>query len=332
MGGVAPSLKIPKRFLKRVVVALICVAAGIAATAYFGYRRISPLTELAVSPKAGQEAMIVEHVHQSATREGRTEWSLDAATAQYRLNEKKVLLTDIAVTFFTRDDQKVYLTARHGTLMTDSHDMEAHDEVVVFNDAYRLETEKMIYSHASRMITSDVPVKINGQAGELLGDSLAVDLKVNRLAMRGHVRGTLASQDTQKPVRIQSEQLVAEMATDTAEFSGAVDVAGDGYAITADRLTIHFQPGAAGQQRLAGALSSKEISRMTTRGQVRIQSGTLTANAEQADYEPASGQAWLGPEDGRPRIEAYRTGGRGGAGRGPAASRVKVTLLPAPER
>ena len=213
-----------------------------------------------------------------------------------------------------------------------TRDMEAHDEVVVFNDAYRLETEKMIYSHASRMITSDVPVKINGQAGELLGDSLAVDLKVNRLAMRGHVRGTLASQDTQKPVRIRSEQLVAEMATDTAEFSGAVDVAGDGYAITADRLTIHFQPGAAGQQRLAGALSSKEISRMTTRGRVRIQSGTLTASAEQADYEPASGRGWLGAEDESPPAEVARPGAGTTGGRRPAAQRVRVTLLATPPR
>lgn len=326
------SFNIPKRFVKRVVAALLCVTAGIAAAAYFGYRRLSPLPELAVSSRTDQEAMVVERVHQSATREGRTEWSLDAAMAQYRLNEKRVLLTDMAVTFFTRDDQKVYLTARHGTLMTDSHDMEAHEEVVVFNDTYRLETEKMNYSHASRTITSDAPVKINGQAGELLADALMVDLKVNRLVMQGHVHGTLASPETRKPVRIQSEQLVAETATDTAEFSGAVEVEGDGYAITADRLTIRFQPGAAGPHRLAGPLSSKEISRMTTRGQVRIRSGALTASAAQADYEPPSGQAWLGPEDGRTRIEAYRMDGRGGAGRGPADARVKVTLLPAPER
>lgn len=328
-----PSLTIPKRFPKRVVVAFLCVAVGIAAAAYFGYRRLSPLPELAVSSKTGpQEAMVVERVHQSAVREGRTEWSLDAATAQYRLNEKKVLLTDMAVTFFTRDDQKVYLTARHGTLMTDSHDMEAHEEVVVFNDAYRLETERMFYAHASRMITSDAPVKINGQAGELSGDAMAVDLKANRLVLKGHVHGTLASQAPQQPVRIQSDRLVAETATDTAEFSGAVDVEGDGYAVAADRLTIHFQPGAAGQDRLAGAFSSKDIERMTARGRVRIQSGTLAAGAEQADYEPASGQAWLGPADGRPRLEAYRTEGRAGAAHGPAAPRVRVTLAPASER
>jgi LPS export ABC transporter protein LptC len=190
------SLPIFRRFWKRIVLAAFFVAAGIAATVYFGYRQLSPLPELAVPGNTGLEAVVVERVHQSATRDGRTEWSLDAATGQYRLSEKKVLLTDLFVTFFTRDDQKVYLTARHGTVMTDSHDMEAHGNVVIYNDAYRLETEKMTYSHGSRVIASDGPVKINGQAGDLTADSLTMDLNANRLVMRGHVRGTLLSSRT----------------------------------------------------------------------------------------------------------------------------------------
>lgn len=190
------SRRIPKWFRKRIVLGLCLVAAGIAALAYLGYRRLSPLPQLAAPSRGGMEAMVVERVHQSATRDGRTEWSLDAATAQYRLSEKKVLLTDLYVTFFTRDDQKVYLTARHGTVMTDSHDMEARENVVVYNDAYRLEAEKMAYSHASRLITSDVPVKITGQAGDLAADSLRLDLNTNRLVMRGHVHGTLVSTET----------------------------------------------------------------------------------------------------------------------------------------
>jgi LPS export ABC transporter protein LptC len=112
------------------------------------------------------------------------------------LSEKKVLLTDLHVTFFTRDDQKVYLTARRGTVMTDSHDMEAQENVVIYNDTYRLEAEKMAYSHASRLIASDDPVKITGQAGDLAADSLRLDLNTNRLVMRGHVHGTLVSTET----------------------------------------------------------------------------------------------------------------------------------------
>jgi LPS export ABC transporter protein LptC len=185
-----------RQLLKRIVLAAVLVAAGIAAAVYLAYRQLAPIPELAVLPKAGLEEMVVEGVHQSATREGRTEWSLDAASAQYRLPEKKALLNDLSVTFFTRDEQKVYLTARQGTVMTDTHDMEAHGNVVIYNDLYRLETETISYAHGPRMITSDVPVKIIGPAGELLADSFAMDLNANRLVMKGHVQGILAARQT----------------------------------------------------------------------------------------------------------------------------------------
>lgn len=189
------SLRTSPRFVKRVLWAVLLVAAGIATAAYFGHRRLTSLPDEALAPKAGVEAMVVERVHQSATREGRTEWSLDAATGRYHLSEKKVLLTDLAVTFFTRDDRKAYLTARRGVLWTDSHDMEAHGDVVIHNEAYRLETDRIAYSHGQRVISSDSPVKITGQAGDLMADSLKLDLNTNRLVMKGHVHGTLAARE-----------------------------------------------------------------------------------------------------------------------------------------
>jgi len=186
-----------RRLWRRVLWGILFVAAGTAAAAYFGYRRLAPLPEAELALKAGVEAMVVERVHQSATREGRTVWSLDAATAQYQLSEKKVLLTELAVTFFSRDDRKAYLTARNGAVWTESHDMEAHGDVVIRNDAYRVETEKIVYAHDPRIISADGPVKVTGQAGDLLADSLMLDLNTNRLVMRGHVRGTLAAGEAQ---------------------------------------------------------------------------------------------------------------------------------------
>jgi lipopolysaccharide assembly outer membrane protein LptD (OstA) len=137
----------------------------------------------------------------------------------------------------------------------------------------------------------------------------------------------------QHPVHIQSERLEAEMDADTVDFSGAVRVDGDGYTITADRLTIQFQQGSIDRNRLAGTVSAKEISRMTARGRVRIQADTLTADAEQAVYEPDTGRVWLDPA---PAAEVSPAGGRAAAPRGPSvqapgrppAMRVRVTLLP----
>jgi LPS export ABC transporter protein LptC len=186
-------LRTTRRWLTHTMLAVIIIAAATAGVVYVVRQRLISMVEPEAIPKTGSEAMVAERIHQSATRDGRTEWSLDAASGQYLLPEKKVLLKDLFVTFFTQDGQKVYLTARNGTVKTDSHDMEAHDDVVVYNDLYRLETERMNYAQGSRLITSDTPVKITGQAGEIMADSLAVDLKTNRLVMKGNVRGILAS-------------------------------------------------------------------------------------------------------------------------------------------
>jgi lipopolysaccharide assembly outer membrane protein LptD (OstA) len=123
------------------------------------------------------------------------------------------------------------------------------------------------------------------------------------------------------------------MDADTVEFIGAVRMDGDGYTITADRLTIQFQPGSIDRNRIAGTVSAQEISRMTARGRVRIQTDTLTAEAEQAVYEPDTGRFWLDPAAA---AEVSPAGGRTAAPRGssvqapgrPPDWRVRVTLLP----
>jgi LPS export ABC transporter protein LptC len=180
---------------KRAAAAGIILVSALAAAVYFGYQRLTSVVMPELSASAAPQAMVVERIHQSATRDGRTEWTLDAAAAQYLLADKKVLLTDLFVTFFTQEGQKVYLTARRGTVMTDSHDMEAHDDVVVYNELYRLNAERMTYAQSLRVITCDTPVKITGQAGEILADGLTMDLNTNRLVMKGHVHGTLVSRD-----------------------------------------------------------------------------------------------------------------------------------------
>jgi hypothetical protein len=139
-------------------------------------------------------------------------------------------------------------------------------------------------------------------------------------------------------VRIQSEQLVAEMQADTAEFSGAVRVDGDGYTVTADVLTIQFRPGTVSRHQSAGTIPAGEISRLTARGQVRIRAEALSASAAQAVYEPDSGRLWLLTAEDSPAGQIRPEGSRAGAAgprkegqtaRPASVSRVQVMLLPA---
>ena len=76
-------------------------------------------------------------------------------------------------------------------MLTDSHDMDASEDVVIWNDTHRLETESIRYRYAERLIESQSPVKVTTQTGELTADALGANLKTNRMAFSGHVQGFL---------------------------------------------------------------------------------------------------------------------------------------------
>ena len=187
-----PLSPMARRRLKRAALTAMVLSAIIAAAALVRQRLIS-VAQPEEGLKTGSDALVVERIHQTSTRDGRTEWSLEAASAQYLMPEKKIMLKDLSVTFFGQDGQQVFLRSRSGTVQTDSHDMEARDDVEIHNDLYRLETEQIQYAHGARMITSESPVKLTGPAGDIMADSLSVDLKSNRLVLKGHVHGTLVA-------------------------------------------------------------------------------------------------------------------------------------------
>jgi len=182
-----------RRRLKRAALTAMVLSAIIAAAVALVRQRLISVAQPGEGLKTGSDALVVERIHQTSTRDGRTEWSLEAASAQYLMPEKKIMLKDLSVTFFGQDGQQVFLRSRSGTVQTDSHDMEASDDVEIHNDLYRLETEQIQYAHGARMITSETPVKLTGPAGDSMADSLSVDLKSNRLVLKGHVHGTLVA-------------------------------------------------------------------------------------------------------------------------------------------
>jgi LPS export ABC transporter protein LptC len=184
------------RLLRRVLPITTAVVLAIAALAYLGYQRLTQITteQPGATAPAGL-SMTLDRIHQTATRDGRTEWSLDAQSAVYLQDDKKVLLKDLSVTFFLKDGQSAVLTAQQGEVATDSNDMQASGSVVIQNERYRMETEAISYAHDSRQVESHSAVKITGQEGQITADGLTFDLNSNRLTLKGHVQGTLVKAD-----------------------------------------------------------------------------------------------------------------------------------------
>ncbi|UCD33525.1 MAG: LPS export ABC transporter periplasmic protein LptC [Desulfobacterales bacterium] len=159
-----------------------------------GYRYLSPnKKEKNIVSNFEDKALIsIGKVHHTATRNGITEWRLDAASMNFFAEKKQSLFQDLSVTFYLKDRTEVYLTADQGVLKTGSNDMSVRGNVVVDNGFYQLKTENLHYYHDKHIITSKAPVKITGDSLFLAADAMFLDLNTTATVFQGHVKGILS--------------------------------------------------------------------------------------------------------------------------------------------
>ena len=173
---------------------VILLAVGTIVSIFIGYRQVSNAPErLLASIKEGANLSLGK-IRQTATRDGRTEWRLEADSANYREAENKVDLINLSVIYFLEDHREVYLEADRGILITDTNDIEFIGNVMIRNEAYQMKTEHLNYEHGRRIITCDKSIRIWGQDGELTAASAKYDLKADKITLMGNVVATV-SQD-----------------------------------------------------------------------------------------------------------------------------------------
>lgn len=178
--------------LKLILLSIILVALGVTLTVFVSYRRILEKEKNIVSGTQSKANISISKVHQTATRNGIKEWSLDATSVNYIAKKNQAIFQDLSVTFYLKDKTEVYLTANKGILKTDSNDMELFGNIVVKNSKYRLKTENLFYRHNKRIIFSKVPVKVAGAAFDLAADSMSLNLNTNKTMFEGNVEGILS--------------------------------------------------------------------------------------------------------------------------------------------
>lgn len=182
--------------LKFFLISIIFITCSVILSVFVGYRHISDKGDRLVYPVKSKANISIGKAHQTATRNGIKEWSLDAASADYMNHQEQVIFHDLSLTFFLKDNTKVYVTADQGILKTESNDMELSDNVVVKNKDYRLGCENLHYQHNRKIIFSKVPVNITGTSFNLVADSMRLNLKTNRTVFKGRVKGTLSEKIT----------------------------------------------------------------------------------------------------------------------------------------
>jgi len=278
---------------------LLVIALGTTAAVVVGTRRLaSPPAAAPTAPAAagGASALVIDGLQQTAARDGVTEWILNAGAAVFLQEEKKFLLTEPRVTFFRAEGQTFFLSAAKGTVATERHDMDAEGDVVIRNERYRARTERVRYTHAERMISSDRPVAITGDRGEITADTGSVDVRANRMRLAGNVQGLVPAGTTasdRETLQIASDRLRVDMDGDWAEFSGRVRLDQKSTTTTADTLTVHYTRPAEHAGAAAGAVEEVTLTRIVARGSVTVKTEDGTAEADEAVYEPAAGTLTL---------------------------------------
>lgn len=178
--------------LKLILLSIIFVAVGVTLTVFVSHRRILEKEENIVSSVQNKANISIGKAHQTATKNGIKEWSLDATSVNYIVKKNQAIFQDLSVTFYLKNKTEVYLTANKGILKTDSNDMELFGNIVVKNLKYRLKTENLLYRHNKRIILSKVPVKVTGATFNLAADSMSLNLNTNKTMFEGNVEGILS--------------------------------------------------------------------------------------------------------------------------------------------
>ncbi|MBI5064426.1 MAG: LPS export ABC transporter periplasmic protein LptC [Desulfatitalea sp.] len=180
-----------KHLIKYLLIGVLLVIVTTVAVRFVHFRQQQGHPLPTADQIATDALMTLVNIHQTATKEGKVQWELDADSAQLEAENGRMILTGPRVDFITRDGGKVRLTARKGVLHTRSSDMAARGQVRLRNDQYELESESLKYQHKERLLSSQTQVRIIGPAFDLRADRMTYNLEENRAYFEGRVEGNL---------------------------------------------------------------------------------------------------------------------------------------------
>ena len=177
--------------LKIILLATIVIALGAVIAIYIQFRSETNGVKPEVESDEPDAMLSVNKIQQTATRDGKKEWSLEASSGHYLDETQQLLLKEVKVTFFLKDQNEIILLADEGTLSTDTSNIEVSGNVILKNNEYSLLTENLSYVHDQRVLYSKAPVKISGASAELAAKSLSFELETKRLTLEGGVATTI---------------------------------------------------------------------------------------------------------------------------------------------
>lgn len=160
-----------------------------------------PLVRDALSPRKQQKPeglpppgvdMQLDKVHyEQIDQDGRREWELFAKAAQYEKDNKKVSLTSITVSFFSKEGAVYKLAADRGELFTESQDVSLQGNVVAETaEGYTIRTDSIKYVASDKKVSTADPVNFSSKEMVMTGKGMVIDLEEEKLYILEEVKAS----------------------------------------------------------------------------------------------------------------------------------------------
>lgn len=184
---------IASKVIKRVLLGIMLLGfAGVVVT-FISYRQSFDDPEKLTDLLPDNTQVSMQAFEHTATRDGKTQWHLEAESASLS-GQKKLVLKTPAVVFYRESGRKIYLTAQTGVFNQKTNNISMSGNVVARTDGYRFEAESAEYDHNRRFLNAPNPVKIISKRGELVADTMTYDLGTSRATFSGNVQGVFSEQ------------------------------------------------------------------------------------------------------------------------------------------
>lgn len=133
----------------------------------------------------------LEEISYTETRDGIPRWTLVADSAAHSVGEGRTRIANVRMTFHDVDEQgDVTLTAREGTLRTETREVEVEGDVIVRSpQGYTFFTDRLEYRESDRRIRTEDPVRIVSETMELTGRGMLLDVEDRTFVLLRDVQG-----------------------------------------------------------------------------------------------------------------------------------------------
>ncbi len=174
----------------RIFVAAFIIVSVIGLTALVAIRYIGMKGIQIVVNDDEKIGLKVSGIHYSRTREGRTEWVLDADSAASFTGADELLFNSVTLVFYGQDGSTYSLKAATGSFSESTGDVYAKGDVLIesADGAYSLKTQSLKYSSTDRNATTDDRVEILTKDLQIEGEGLIVEIDKEKLFILDDVK------------------------------------------------------------------------------------------------------------------------------------------------